>query len=54
MKEHHFDGNNVPIARRLATGRMNAPTARNQHQSLTRLLQERTQSLIGSAGIESD
>jgi hypothetical protein len=41
MKEPHFDETNVPIARELSTERMNAPTAREQHQSLTSLLQER-------------
>jgi hypothetical protein len=32
---------NVPIARRLATGKMNVPIARGQHWSLTELLRER-------------
>jgi hypothetical protein len=43
MEEPCFDKTNVPIARRLATGRMNAPAARDQRWSLTRLLQERRQ-----------
>jgi hypothetical protein len=40
-EEPHSDETNVPIARRLATGRLNAPTARDQLWSLIRLLQER-------------
>jgi hypothetical protein len=43
MEEPCFDRTNVSIARRLATGRMNALTARDQHWSLTKLLQERRQ-----------
>jgi hypothetical protein len=43
MEEFHFDKTNVPIAVILANGRMNAPTARDQNQSLTILLQERRQ-----------
>jgi hypothetical protein len=62
VEEPHSDESNVPIARRLATGRMNTPIARDQHWNLTRLLQERRQDsntnhakdLIGLAGIESD
>jgi hypothetical protein len=62
MKEPSFDETNVPIARKLATGRMNAPATRDQHQSLIRLLQERkqmqpepeAQEITGLAGIESD
>jgi hypothetical protein len=38
-----FNETNMPIARRLATGRMNAHAARDQHWSLTRQLQERKQ-----------
>jgi hypothetical protein len=41
MEEPHFNEINVPITRRLATGRMNAPTTRNLQWSLARLLQER-------------
>jgi hypothetical protein len=36
MEEPCFDGTNVPIARRLTTGKMNALTTRNQHQSLNK------------------
>jgi hypothetical protein len=43
MEEPCFEETNVPIARRLATGRMNAPTARDQHRCLMRLFQERRQ-----------
>jgi hypothetical protein len=59
----HSEKTNVPIARRLATGRMNAPAIREQHQSLTKLLQEKktgwqpeleAQDLIGLTRIESD
>jgi hypothetical protein len=38
MEEPHSDETNVPIARRLATGKMNASAARDQHWNLTRLL----------------
>jgi hypothetical protein len=63
VKEPHSNETNVPTARRLATGRMNAPAARDQHQSLTKLLQERRQAgnpyqrprtSLGLVGIESD
>jgi hypothetical protein len=43
MEEPHSNETNVPIARRLATGRKNAPATKDQHWSLTRLLQERGQ-----------
>jgi hypothetical protein len=43
MEEPLSDKNNVTIARGLATGRMNTPTAKDQHWSLTRLNQERRQ-----------
>jgi hypothetical protein len=43
MEEPHSDETNVPITRRLDTERMNAPTTRDQHWSLTKLLQERRQ-----------
>jgi hypothetical protein len=36
-RKPHAKKTNVPIARRLATVKMNAPTARGQHQSLTKL-----------------
>jgi hypothetical protein len=38
-----FDETNVTIASRLASRRMNAPTTRDQHGSLTGLLAERRQ-----------
>jgi hypothetical protein len=41
VEEPNSDKTNVPIARRLATGRMNASAARDQQWSLTKLLQER-------------
>jgi hypothetical protein len=43
MEEPHSDKTYVSIARRLATGRTNAPATRDQDQSLTKLLQERRQ-----------
>jgi hypothetical protein len=42
----YFSESNVPIARRLTTGKMNAPIAREQHGTLTKLLQKRRQ--VGS------
>jgi hypothetical protein len=38
MGASHSGETNVPIARRLAIGKVNAPTAREQHWSLTKLL----------------
>jgi hypothetical protein len=43
MGEPHSGETNVPIARRLATGKMNVLIARGQHWSLTELLRERRQ-----------
>jgi hypothetical protein len=43
VEELLFNETNVPIARRFATGRMNASATRDQHWSLTRLLQQRRQ-----------
>jgi hypothetical protein len=64
MGELHSSETNVPTARRLDTGKMNAPTTREQHWSPKKLLQERrqdgslnqslNQDLIGLAGIGSD
>jgi hypothetical protein len=60
MGELHSSETNVPTARRLDTGKMNAPITRGQHRSLTELLWEgrqmaaQTQDLICLAGIGSD
>jgi hypothetical protein len=43
MGKPHSGETNVPIARRMATGKMNALATRGQHWKLTKLLQERRQ-----------
>jgi hypothetical protein len=62
MGKPHSDETNVPIARRLATARLNAPLQGNSiraQQNYSRReerwqLKPDTQDLIGLAGIESD